>query len=448
MKGRTCYLDGWLVNAKTRLPTDPSEYLPKQADIFGCNRLKCRSCGSWVRSSSPGWGLPGGTELKPEQVKSLYETENWDTLPHVKHTLSSRLYVCLCSYFECVIDSPLGGEKDSPNDPYVPWECAGHPTQALPKLVLGELTIDEDTSWPELVGKVLGGVVPRPLGLGPLEEGPSLWLGWLYDYLKGGPFPARFSTAIGERIDDPDPIAKGTALRFFTKFPQADGIAQVIAAAEAAPDQVAVGYPVPEHWIAPTLWDVVIARLENRGKQPDSLDGRAFDILRKVMLIPLSSLSHRDVGELDLADIERKRRVAGGKDVDSPAAKERLEKYAAMLGRQRVDVVTNDLERYSVAFKDAKLREWITDHIVAIDRANPGRWRPLMNLLTDYFDKPDTGHLIVIAGMDVLQSRVASVAEFREWMDWRRQNHGWMDPAWVEPLKDVLTEQEKKAPPN
>ena len=211
MKGRTCYLDGWLVNARTRLPTDSSEYLPKQTEIFGCNRLKCRSCGAWVRSGPLDRGLLVDYQLSPDEKALLYSTEDWESLPFIKKAEDSRLYSCKCSCFECVIDSPMGGEKDSPNDPYVPWECAGHPTQALPKLVLGELTIDEDTSWPELVGKVLGGVVPRPLGLGPLEEGPSLWLGWLYDYLKGGPFPARLSTAIGERIDDPDPIAKGTA---------------------------------------------------------------------------------------------------------------------------------------------------------------------------------------------------------------------------------------------
>jgi hypothetical protein len=50
--------------------------------------------------------------------------------------------------------------------------------------------------------------------------------------------------------------------------------------------------------------------------------------------------------------------------------------------------------------------------------------------------------------MDLITKRIVGVAEFREWMEWRRMNHGWMDDAWVLPLTTVLEQQAQKPPAN
>jgi hypothetical protein len=128
MSGRVCFLGGWLVKAETRLPLDPSEVLPRQPEVFGCNRLRCESCGAWVRSGAPHLGLRGKRDLADFDVaRALHATVDWETLPFVERSAGTRLYACRCCFFEVFEDSPVGGEKDSPNDPYVSWWCAGHP---------------------------------------------------------------------------------------------------------------------------------------------------------------------------------------------------------------------------------------------------------------------------------------------------------------------------------
>jgi hypothetical protein len=99
--------------------------------------------------------------------------------------------------------------------------------------------------------------------------------------------------------------------------------------------------------------------------------------------------------------------------------------------------VANALERASSAFNDVELRVWIADHIVQIDAAAPGRWRLLMRRLADWYAKPQTGHLILIAGMRLLESGAVTVDEFRDWMD-NDLAHGWRDDAWIKPLESML----------
>jgi hypothetical protein len=108
--------------------------------------------------------------------------------------------------------------------------------------------------------------------------------------------------------------------------------------------------------------------------------------------------------------------------------------------RERIDVVANTLGRHAGTFNDPELRLWITDHIVEIDAAAPGRWRAIMTMLTDWYAKPELGHLIIIAGTRLIQGHVVIPAEFQEWVQWRRENHGWMDDAWILPLETILEE--------
>jgi hypothetical protein len=156
--------------------------------------------------------------------------------------------------------------------------------------------------------------------------------------------------------------------------------------------------------------------------------------LRQTLLTPLGSLSHADLGPVDLIDAQRQHRKRLGYDVDSTGEQDLLVHYADMTRRKRVDVVSNALRRRSSAFDEPALRLFLAENIVAIDRAAPGRWRLIMTILADWYQKPELGYLIVLAGIALLDSRAVTGREMREWIDASR---GWRDPAWIMPLESA-----------
>jgi len=402
---RFCDERGLLVDGNTRLPTDPCEYYRRGVyALCGCSRMRCSNCGEWIRSRPP--------------------DEN-----------GFRYFECRCSGWEAKTNGQIDNDHDSPSDPNVPWACGGHPAPELP-VELGGLTIAAHADWRQVVGKILGGVCPRPLELASgLREGPSLWLGWLYAYLAGLPSAEHLSLAIAERLNDDDPRVMGRVLFFFSRFPRASGVEKVVACAEAAIERVAVGYPIPEHFRPPTLWDVLIARLEERSKTSDPLDQRVTELVQRVFKTPLSSLSHEDIGPTSMVEYERQLQARMGRDLASPAVQRWLDDYAKSLKKDRVDVVQNALADRWVAFMHEDLRTWMATHIAEIDAAGPGRWRRVMSTLADWYKKPALGHLIVIGGIAILQSGRVTGDEFRDWM---QKLEGWRNDAWVLPLQSEL----------
>jgi hypothetical protein len=379
---RFCDRRGLLVDGKTALPDDPCEYWnPATLVPRGCTRLRCESCGKFVSSTVDG---------------------------------IERKYQCECRSFTAVSQATLENEHDSTSDPDVPWSCAGHDPPALP-LELGGLTVGGD--WDGLVARILGGSAPRALGL--RTEGPGIWLGWLYAYLLELPEAESLSRAIGARAADGDPAVMGAVLWFFARFPSAPGIEKVIERAEAHPNDVAVGQLIPEYYV-PTIWEVLLARLETHGKEP--IDARVVALVQQALVAPLSSLSNADAG--------------------NPAW---IDTFYSSL---RTDAVGRALERTSGTFDDEELRLWLADHIVEIDAAAPGRWKKVMTRLSDWALKPETGHLILIAGMRLLERGVASPDALAEWIEWRRVNHGWMEDAWVLPLQDQIEQQRRQLTAN
>lgn len=435
---RRCDDGGLLVDGNTRLTDDPCEYYDHAVrELVGCSRLRCTKCDSWVRGGPPGVKLK---EDVPIDLALLWATANWVELPFVEQRSrpltsfeeEARFYTCRCRGWEATRVDRIDNEHDSPSDPNVPWECAGHPLPELPSK-LGELTIGTDTDWPKLVDKILAGSCPRQLKRkNSAYDGPGVWLVWLYVYLQGLPLTDKLSAAIAARVADSDPHVVGRVLYFFTTFPRAQGVEHIIARAESDLDRVAVGYPIPEHHTVPTLWHVLIARLEKRTDTRVALDLRADDLVRRVLMLPLASLSHEHRGPTDLVEIERQRRMRFGSVPN-------MDDYAELEKRERTDVVANELGRSPGAFDDPEMRVFIADHIVAIDAAAKGRWRQAMTLLTDFIRKPEEGHLIVIAGMRVIQAGLATPDEFRAWLQARR-SYGWVDDSWVLPLEDMLEE--------
>lgn len=371
---------------------------------------------------------------------ALHATPDWAQLPELERrgpvlTIDKpvRMYVCTCRRWDAEQTEAIAYDHDLKTAPNVPWECAGHPSPELP-LVLGELSLASGVDCAHVVRRILEGVRPRALELPHgAPEGPGLWLCWLYAYLSGLPVADDLSAAIAERVEDRDPHVVGRVLHFFARFPAAKGLERVVAFAEAGPHRVAVGYPIPEFYVAPTLWSVLAARL---AEQPDA---RVDALIRRVLLIPLASLSHEDLGPTDLVECERQLRLRHGWDPNGEHLRTHLQDYARLKKSERIDVVASQLEYSHGAFDDVALRRFLADHIVEIDAAAKGRWRLVMHLLTDWRHKPDLAHLIVVAGTRVFRAGLASAAELRAWIQARRA-YGWVRDEWVLPLERLLEE--------
>lgn len=441
---RVCVDRGLLVDGDTRLANDPCEYFDERVRaLVGCSRLRCASCGAWVRGGPPGLTIKDGASI---DAAKLYAAPSWAELPAFEQRAPAlkienrvRFYACMCSRWEATQIDRLANEHDSPNDPDLPWACAGHPPPELP-ITLGDLALAARADWAAIVRKILEGSCPRALELRHDDgDGPSVWLGWLYVYLRGLSAADDFSSAIADRIGDAAPLVVGRVLFFFARFPGAKGIDRLVARAESDVHRVAIGYPIPEHYKASTLWDVLAARLAQRTKG-NELDARVDALVRRVLVLPLASLSHADLGSTSLVESERQLRARMGWDLNSELAKTWLDDYARLKASERIDVVADELGRSPGAFDDSDLRQFMADHILEIDAAAKGRWKLVMDRLSDWLHKPEEGHLIVVAGARVIQAKLGSADEFRAWIKARR-SYGWVDNAWVLPLETMLEQR-------
>ncbi len=384
---RSCGSSALLVGSEHRLPVDPCEYNVEGSVGPGCNSLRCEACGAQVRAGPPGSRLKDGS--RPGFVAAMYENKDWASLPFVDVAPSRwRLYACKCRWWEEPSEHLLVNDHDSPGDPDLPWVCSGHPSPELP-LKLGDLTISANSDWPSILKRILGGASPRKLDR--KDEGPAVWLAWLYAYLHGLPVAPKLARAVGERIGDRDERVVGTVLLFFRRFPAADGIDLVVARAETDLGGVLATHHVPEHEYRPSSWDLMIAAMKQRTHENDAIDLRVVDVVRKVMLLP-----------------------AGAKD----PVKETLTHH------WNAD-----------AFRDDDLA-WMAENIVALETAGPGRWTKVMNFVVSAARKKpgELDHLILIAGGAIIQSGRVPAAEVRDWI----QKRGYRHEAWVLVLESML----------
>ncbi len=377
---RSCASGALLVGGEHRLPEDPCEF---NTDA-GCNQLHCGNCGERVRNSPSGFRLADSRGRA--DAPALYAAEDWSASPLVVPAAASvRLYACRCDYWHERDTSLVVNDHEEPGDPHMNWACGGHPEPALP-LTLGELAISTETVWPVVVGRILDGACPRPLERA--DEGPWLWLVWLYVYLRDLPAASGLSREVGRRIGDRDERTVGAVLIFFQRFPTADGIEHLLAHAKADPSSVAVKHSVPEDSYEPSMWDVLIGVLVKRTAENPAHD--AVDVIRKVMLHPIG----------------------------------------------RRDPLVQTLERSweAAAFRldDAA---WFAENIVALDAAGPGRWKPLMNQVVAFARNDDElESMIVIAGVALIESGRIPAPEIREWI----KQHGYDTEAWPLVLQSAL----------
>jgi hypothetical protein len=382
---RSCGAGVLVVGGRHRLPDDPCEYNHVFSLGPGCNSLRCESCGARVRIGPLGATLKEGAQ---KDLAALYATEDWRSLPFITtEHLAWRLYACKCSVWEEGSEHLLVNDHQSPGAPNLPWSCGGHPAPTLP-LALGELSISATTDWTATVERILKGACPRPLERD--DEGPSLWLSWLYAYLRGLPVASKLSRAVADRVVDRDESVVGAVLYFYRSFPDAEGMDRVIAHAESNLDAVFVHYKVPERGFAPRLWDVFIAAMQKRTDVEVPHAQRIVDVVRKVML--------------------RAR-------PDDDAVNETL----------------NDLD-YADAFREDDFA-WMAENIVALEAAAQRRWTLILDLL--YYASRrnvDLEAQLVIAAIALIQSRKVDLSAIRAWI----QRTGRGTAAWALPLEAAL----------
>lgn len=366
---RSCESGAMVVGGQHRLPEDPCEYNPEASLGPGCNQLVCGNCGARVRNSAPGVRNAEGRGRDDAPV--LYAIEDWSSSPLVERASATwRLYVCRCDYWVEGETSYVINDHDAPGDPHMNWSCGGHPEPALP-LILDALTITAHTDWPALVQAVLDGDCPRRLERA--NEGPWLWLSWLYAYLGGLPQASQFSRAVGSKIVDRDERTIGAVLVFFRRFPTAEGVQHLLARAEADPESVMVKHAIPEDDYEPSLWDVLIAVLQQRTEENPALV--AVEVIRKVLL-----------------------RAPGRRD----PLKQTLER---------------SWEASAFRLADAA---WLGENIAALEAVAPGRWKPIMNLVVAFARNDDElESMILTAGVSLIESRRVPPAEIRAWIKQR-----------------------------
>jgi hypothetical protein len=371
-----------VVGGGHRLPEDPCEYNSEASLGPGCNNLHCENCGARVRNSAPGFRVKDSQ--RSEDLPALYASDNWFSPFVVSAHADWRLYVCKCAYWEEGSTHFVINDHDSPGDPYMNWVCGGHPTPELP-MTLGKLTISSDTNWPALVKRVLDGACPRMLERA--DEGPWLWLSWLYSYLDGLSTVGDLSKAIADRLVDADTRVVVTVLAFFQKFPTAAGIGQVIAHAKADPAIVAIRHVVAEDDVI-SLWDVLLGVLRARTMENPARE--VVDLIRKVMLLP--------IGDHD----------------------------------PFMQTMARSWEANAFKRDDAT---WMAENIVALEAAGRGRWKPIMNLVVAYANNDaEAESMVLIAGVALIQSGRVPHAEIRSWIKQR----AYPSDAWALVLESAL----------
>lgn len=429
---RLCEYGGVVVNGDRPIPTDASEYAhPAVNVIIGCNRLRCKTCGEWVRHGPRGLI---GTDDVSHHLDVLYATEEWANLPFLEQREAPyRLYACRCTvWLEDDAHRIVDPDPDL-DTPHFPWLCQGHSLPMRP-VTVGETTISADTDFEVLVDKILSGWSPfEPVGL--KYDGPVYWLTRLYAYLYGLPEANSLSKEVSRRVDQAEPETLGRVLLFFKELPKATGAGAIVKAISDRVEKSGIGYGLPEAFEPPTAIDVIVSRIKQGLDRRNVTDKTVLSTFKETLLLRLSDLSNEIIGETE-ADRMRARLPDGFDDSMVVALAQGLE-------QERSDLPLKALLdlNWSVAFDEEDLL-WLANQIVPIEKAGNGRWKPILESLVDLsrIDLEAFGPLVLIAGTRIIQSDLVALDEIRNWIE----ATGKSDEVWVLPLVLTLNTQAMK----
>lgn len=275
-----CPEGGWIVSTHP-VPEDAADHwVSAVRDIIGCNRLNCLACGRKVRSAP---------NLRPrdgdlaEHLGEMAASDDWSALPYLERSHGCRLYACAC-FHRHEVSRHLAEERDPDRRPDItfPWACGGHPPPALPLDVDG-WTIDGTTDVAALAQRALTEGAPDTASMG-FREYPAGWLGRIYYRLRGLPEADTLALAVGELLRSAAPDVIGGALAFYRLWPDAAGVEQVLALADAV--GAATTFPsrfdileIPESagatllahiWDADDIGPAIVGHLEALALDPDA----------------------------------------------------------------------------------------------------------------------------------------------------------------------------------
>jgi len=131
-----CLENGYLVDGKKVIPTDPAERDAEHLPTLGCSRLRCRKCGERVRNAV-GVAFATRNDIEASALSTLYDTSDLLTSPLMHRTYDDwRLYLCRCGRWLETNYTALDPE-DHEDSPGKPWYCEGHPQMTLPYAYAG-----------------------------------------------------------------------------------------------------------------------------------------------------------------------------------------------------------------------------------------------------------------------------------------------------------------------
>lgn len=437
---RFCAVGGVVVGGKTRIPDDPAEYQFDGSGILtACSALRCGSCGEVVVHGPP--GLVAKNDLRPF-LKDLYGSEDWTSSEHlVTGDETHRLYFCRCTAWvenrQNVLADP---DPDPMVTPDLPWGCVGHPTPTLP-IALGPVSLGSSKDVPGVVDSLLSGSAPRDFGDGG-KPGPFQWLTWLAAHCSGLELADVLAQELAGRLENSgDYQTTGRILSFFRVFPGAPGFDAVVGWAEKARLDICINFPISESTISPSAFATLVARLGSRettvprSESDRDLDDRAVALVRTALLAPLSELSHAQAGpSSQVTDYEANMR-AQVEHFDETYQR-LVDAYANMLKKKWADLPGQFLKNTdSVRTLDETDLEWLANHILEIESANPGRWESVLFALSFRAAiQPDLGHLVVVAVGRLAESKTVSLVDVKNWI----AKQGKSTDAWVLPSSGLL----------
>ena len=221
-----CAGDAMLVGTHVWLPADPTERLVSEAELFGCNRLFCSACRSWIRHVD-NVRFTGGAPPR-EDLEGLFVDQRADKYGGFRRgALGFRVHLCRCACVEIAGLKKVGALATASI-----WSCAGHPTRTADDPVIPAPTSEAN----------LMRLLRRTADLPPSFGDDQPWdfvLRWRQPFLLTRVWPV-----IDKLLLDPDPAIRARSLELVNAWTvgASTAISRLIAIVRVRAD----AYPEPD----------------------------------------------------------------------------------------------------------------------------------------------------------------------------------------------------------
>lgn len=207
-----CANSGYLVDASTTVPTDPTDFHVADLAVVGCNKLHCQRCKAEIRHAV-GLAFRERADYPEKVLTALYATADLATSALLHDSGQPwRLYLCKCNRWLETAKHACDTPDPSDTDPQMPWECAGHPQITLPHDFDGV----QIATRAELHGLAVRGLRDfHPPRARAVDIPHSAWLCRLPARLDPDDAAVVIDAAL-EALGDPDPRARARALELFS----------------------------------------------------------------------------------------------------------------------------------------------------------------------------------------------------------------------------------------